>query len=441
MKKSKILTIVPILATCFSLSGCSEPISTENGLDGVYAAIDAINATDYRSQINTMVYYTKASYTEPFAVPAEFVAEPCDENAVTPKAADTRVINDEVLTRIDFTNPDDMYYYNFTIRTFKYLTSYDNKTGTAGYTDTIVRFGYQFYKNDKGNYQLDMIGSRGIEKPKSLKLADYPYITPSTELNNLENLVTTGKNTFNKEQATVLFNELFTKIVEHNYRINRETVDLFESDKTGGYKYSATETSLEITENGVYEFDYKAPIITNSEIKITNIEKGQPVENSDLIKVSVSFSNGRKVEIEILESNFPEDLTPETYNTVSEIIPESNTWMVFDIDTKVPATETIVDGANVPVLNNTSAGLDKNQNINEKFTVSNKFWANTETKKAEGEREFSMVYGNYGFLTSSHISDERLSKEFLLNGCKKFYTSYYTTAEFNVEVPHVHGGK
>ena len=93
MNKSKILTIVPILATCFSLSGCSEPISTENGLDGVYAAIDTINATDYRSEIKTMVYYTKASYTEPFEVPAEFVADPSDENAVTPKAADTRVIN------------------------------------------------------------------------------------------------------------------------------------------------------------------------------------------------------------------------------------------------------------------------------------------------------------------------------------------------------------
>ena len=68
---------------------------------------------------------------------------------------------------------------------------------------------------------------------------------------------------------------------------------------------------------------------------------------SKLIKVNVEFSNGRKSEIEILESNFPEDLTPETYNTVSEIIPESNTWMVFDIDTKVPATEVIVDGSNV----------------------------------------------------------------------------------------------
>ena len=163
MKKSKYLAILPLLSVVVMASGCAEEIPTETGLDGVYSAIEKINSYDYKQDLKTIVYYTKASYNEKFEIPTEFEGQDV-------VAADFRVVEDEVNTRIDFTDPNDMYFYHFTARKYKYLTSYDNISGTAGYTDTIVRFGYQFYKNNNGSYVLEMVGSRGIEAPKSLKL-------------------------------------------------------------------------------------------------------------------------------------------------------------------------------------------------------------------------------------------------------------------------------
>ena len=438
MKKNRYLAIIPLLMSAFMVTGCAEPISTENGLSEVYAAIEKVTSSDYRSEINSMVYYTKATYNEPFNVNDVTYTPAPEQGEEKAVSADFRVVTDEVLTRIDFSNPNDLYYYNFTTRTYKYLTSYDNKVGTAGYSDTIVRFGYQFYKNSKGKYQLDMMGSRGIEKAKSLKLDNYPYINASTELSNVESLISTGINTFDNENAKVLFDEFFTKIVEHNYRINKDKVDTFESDGTHGYQYLASDTSFEIHEAGNFEFEYKKPSISTFDVTISNIEIGELNEESGTVKVSVKFSNGSKYDMELEPSRIPENFGPDKYNEVSYVEPSTNEWIVFDIETKIKSTDTSVEGSNQFVLLNQSAGLDKNQDITEKFNVNRKFWAKTEVEKAEGERKVNMVYGNHGFLTSSYINDERSTKEFVLGGCEKYYSSYYTTADFNVKIPHVY---
>ena len=432
MGKNRYLAILPILMTGVMISGCAEPILTDNGLNDVYNAIEKIQATDYRSEINSMVFYTKSTYNEKFVAPADYADA---------KNAGFRIVIDEVLTRIDFSNPDDMYYYNLTARTYKYLTNFDNVTGNAGYTDTLVRFGYQFYKNEKGNYTLQMVGSRGIEAVKSLKLEDYPYITPSNELKNIESTIkSTQKTSFNKEEATVLFNEFFTKIVEHNYRISNEVVDSFESDKTGGYKYYATDTSFTIQESGEFDFQYQKAATATRDVTVKEIKVGDPVEGTDYINVAVKFSNNKTANLQVQASDIPEDLTQETYNTVTYIDESTNTWYAFNIDTNIPSTELVVSGENAEVLINNTAGLDKTQSITEKFTTQNKFWANTEVVNGKGERNVTLEYGKYGFLTSSYMSDERASKEFIIpEGCAKFYTTYYTTAEYNVVVPHVFG--
>lgn len=440
MKRNRYLAVLPLLMTGILVTGCAQPISTANGMQDVYSAIEKIAESDYKEDIKTMVYYTKAVYNEPFSVSSvtEYTKAPDQEDKPV-VGADFRIITDEVLTRIDFTDPDDMYYYNITARTFKYLTSYDNKVGTAGYTDTIVRFGYQFYKNSKSdNYRLEMVGSRGVEKAKSLKLENYPYINASTELNNIEALIKEGTNTFTKEQAKVLFDEFFTKIVEHEYRINNDIVNVFENDGTKGYQYSASDTSFVIEESGNFEFDYKEPKITVYDITISDIIVGEKNEESDTYSVTIKFSNNVTRTYDVPADQIPENLGPDTYDQVSEIEPNTNTWIVFGNETKVSTTDSTVSGSGQYVLVNKSAGLNKEQNITQNFAAEKRFWADTEIKQGTAEREVKMVYGNHGFLTSSFINDERATKEVVLGDCTRYYTSYYTTADFNVEVPHVY---
>lgn len=428
MGKNRFLTILPLLMTGLMVTSCAQPISKDNYLENVYAAVEKVISTDYRKEIKNMVYYTDVSYNEPYELPEEYVGQ-------SVYVQDFRVVNDEVLTRIDFSNPDDMYYYNLTARTYKYLTSYDNVVGTVGYSDTIVRFGYQFYKTDSGKYQIDMIGSRGIEKPKSLKLENYPYINASAELQAVEETIKSGINLLTKEQATVLFNEFFTKIVENTYRISENTVNVFEGDQTKGYEYYATDTSFEIKESGEFDYTYDQAKITVSDVTISSVEHGDAVDG--LVTLTVTFSTGKVASVQVAEDHLPEDL--ENISSYAYVDSTSKTWIVCDIDTKVASTVSSVEGQMQDVLVNTRAGLDKNQNISETFAVNKKFWADTEDKEGKAHREVSMVYGKYGFLTSSHITDERTKNTFNLEGSGRFYTSYYTTADFNTEIEHVYG--
>ena len=83
--------------------------------------------------------------------------------------------------------------------------------------------------------------------------------------------------------------------------------------------------------------------------------------------------------------------------------------------------------------------VDKNQDITETFAPTMKFWAVNEKAQATGERNVKMVYGKYGFLTSTNIEDARSTYNFDFGSAERYYTSYYTTADFNVVVPHVYG--
>ena len=432
MKKSKYLAILPLLSVVVMASGCAEEIPTETGLDGVYSAIEKINSYDYKQDLKTIVYYTKASYNEKFEIPTEFEGQDV-------VAADFRVVEDEVNTRIDFTNPNDMYFYHFTSRKYKYLTSYDNISGTAGYTDTIVRFGYQFYKNNNGSYVLEMVGSRGIEAPKSLKLEQYPYITPSADLLSIESTIKSGVNKFNQEKATILFDELFTKIVENTYRINNSVVDTFESDGTNAYKYYATENSLSIEENGEFTFNYNKPKSQTLELTVSSIveAKQADVEYPVYTPYKVTFSDGTSVTVNIDNDNLP--TAEELANPASIVSTETGYFVVKGVETSKATTKIVIEGENKNVLVNTKASLDKNQDITETFTPTMKFWAANEKAQATRERNVKMVYGKYGFLTQTHIEDERSTYNFDFGSAEKYYTSYYTTADFNVVVPHVYG--
>lgn len=434
MKKSSLLACASLFMAGVLITSCAEPLSKENGLKDVYTAIDAIQNVDYKTDIKTAVYYTESTYYEHFTIDLEAAGFSPDTFH-----ADFRIVEDKTLTRIDFSNPSDLYYYNMTIRTFKYLTSYDDKTGTTGYSDTIVRFGKQFYKkNDK--YVLQNIGSRGIEATKSLKLDQYPYVD-AAKLSSIESSLASGINKFSLENGKILFDEYFTKIFENTYRINDSFVNKFQNDGTDAYEYFATESTFAFNCNKELEFDYYAPVFEEVDVTVKSITEVEgDYEEAAFIPFKVAFSNGKSVEILVPADSKPsaEDLAdPSKLVTIDE---ETKTIVVCGVNTEMNSTENILQGSKGKILKNSTAGLDKNSEIVETFVEANGFWAKTELAKSTGNREVNFTFNKSGFLTSSYIDDERIYKTFKFD-CDEFYTKYYTTADFNVDVPHVYKEK
>ena len=114
MKKSSLLACASLFMAGVLITSCAEPLSKENGLKDVYTAIDAIQNVDYKTDIKTAVYYTESTYYEHFTIDLEAAGFSPDTFH-----ADFRIVEDKTLTRIDFSNPSDLYALAISVSSYE----------------------------------------------------------------------------------------------------------------------------------------------------------------------------------------------------------------------------------------------------------------------------------------------------------------------------------
>lgn len=257
MKKSKYLSIIPLLAIVASTSSCSMPLVGESSnLSNVEDAINKVMAYDYSNEVKSISYYTVEKMREKFDVPQSIVdANPGVEFTNIGFRNTTR----QRVTRIDFSDKNDLYFYDYSTYEYQYIYSIDANSAKVAAESNSYSWGMQFYK-DNGKYHFEYSGIKGIGPFKSLMLDRYPYlITPEVE--RLNDVVSTSNGVLSMEDGTSLFNNYLVKIAEHDFRINSSIVEKYENDKTGGYKYTSDGISkFAIHESGLYDVNVLTPI-------------------------------------------------------------------------------------------------------------------------------------------------------------------------------------
>ena len=262
MKKLKYLSIVPLLAIVATTSSCSMPlVGSSDNLDNVKSSIEKVMQYDYLKDIKSVSYYTIEEKREKFDVPQAIVDKYPDATITNIGFRDVRR---ERVTRIDFSDPNDLYFYDYSTYEFKYIYAFNKDSAQIAAESNSYSLGTQFYKKD-GKYYFEYSGTKGIASYKSLHLDKYPYLN-SADLASLEETVKNG-GALSIADGTSLFNNYLVKIAEHDYRINPSMVDKYESDKTGSYSYTSDGVSkFNISENKKLAFKYHdANVITNDD--------------------------------------------------------------------------------------------------------------------------------------------------------------------------------
>lgn len=254
MKPNKIVAFVPVLLVGTLLTSCAKVVGTSEDLSGVNAAINAINSKSYENEVKTISYYEITESKEKFVTPEEYA----DQDI---KNIGFRKVKNETITRVDFSNPDDFYFYEFTKVTFNYYVGFDSKNGSTIVEPTSYFLATQFYKKPgESNYHVERVNNRTIKGLDSLNLDKYPYLNKDA-LTEVNAKIESGATTLSNELGTILFNEYFRKILEHEHRINESIVSSFESDLTNSYEYLADGSTFIIHADKEVEFDTLSPIV------------------------------------------------------------------------------------------------------------------------------------------------------------------------------------
>lgn len=302
MKTKKIVAFIPLLLVGTLLTSCAKVVGTSSDLSGVDAAINKVASQNYSQEVKTISYYEITESKEVFSTPEDYAEQDITNIGF-------RRVKNESFTRIDFSNPDDFYYYEFKKVTYNYYVGFDSKNGSTIVKPSSYFLATQFYKKPGENiYHIERINNRRIKGIDSLNLDNYPYLNKEA-LADVNTVIETGATTVSKEQGTLLFNEYFKKLAEHKYRINKDIVNSYEADLTKSYEYSADDKTFIISANKEVEFNVLTPKVVEYN------EVGAPVYNSYEVNT-------------LAPKTMKNDETEPKYNV------EKNTWLELEDKTQ-----------------------------------------------------------------------------------------------------------
>lgn len=254
MKTKKIVALIPVLLASTVITSCANVVGTSLDLSKVDAAIDVIASKNYSSEVKNISYYEITESKERFETPAEYADQDITNIGF-------RRVKNEKITRIDFSNPNDLYFYEFTKVTYNYYVGFDEKNGSTIVKPSSYFLATQFYKKPGEDfYHIERVNNRRIKGIDSLHLDEHPYLD-AEKLADVNTLIETGTTAVSKEYGVTLFNEYFKKIAEHNYRINKDIVNNFEKDLTKSYEYKADDKTFIISANKEVEFNVLTPVV------------------------------------------------------------------------------------------------------------------------------------------------------------------------------------
>ena len=373
MKKINYLAIMPLFAAVTMISSCSVPVVGESGnMSNVEESINKIVATDYRETVKNISYYTIEKRRENFVVPQSVI----DKN---PNASITNIgfrdVSRQRVTRIDFTDSNDLYFYDYSTYEIGYIYAFDSKSGVVSAEKHSYSVGTQFYKKDN-KYYFEFSGTKGIGAYKSLHLNKYPYLD-ADELSSLETAVSKATNGLSLEDGTSLFNKYLKKIAEHDFRINMDIVNDYENDKTGIYNYKSNDKDKFVI-NGNEKCDF-------------NYLETKTIENEDGTVSYDSFQTNTLVPTRISKAYIDDNFEPIIENVVKV---QKNNWITLEEKAANPQSRYVN-------LNYTRGG-----------------WL--ESGKVKDERT------SYNTYTISE-------------GAEYIISDLYIYADFNIVMPHVYG--
>lgn len=234
MKKRNIL-LVSLIST-FALSSCTQFISKNyDNKEKLLESIDKINSYDYTKDFTSILIYAQSKYK------SEYDFGDYDSLG---NHKDFAIINETEVFKLDFSNRDDLYIYDYTVREYLFVTGYNNMTGKANYSPISgVVTGYQFYKNNDKYIYNEYVNTK-IKEIKSLDL-DKSYIDESKkdELKALEGKFSSG---LTNDEGKLLFDYYLMPEIEHNFRINEDILDNYVNDKSDIYEFSGNDKEFVI---------------------------------------------------------------------------------------------------------------------------------------------------------------------------------------------------
>lgn len=261
MKKSNLLFIIPALFCGAATScGAGELIGTSSDLSNVYSTAEKV-ASSKNGTVKNIEYYSVKETKERFEVPSDLQAANPDVDIYN---IGFRLKREERLTRIDL-NPNDYFYYDFNTVEYTYYKGY-TQDGSVSVEKLTLYEGWQFYKDAKANkYVVQYYGRERINDATEFFLEDYPAIQASAELLAVESNLDKNKGKLSLDDGKIAFEQFFLKVAELDFKIDSHTINDFESDKTGGYEYYATDTTFSIKANKELPVSYNSAIGTEGE--------------------------------------------------------------------------------------------------------------------------------------------------------------------------------
>lgn len=256
MKKISTLLLLSAI-TCLCVTSCAEVVSENlDDVDAIKESLNRINSYNYKQDFTTMSLYSKEVSKERFSLP-----EDASDELKSAATTGYTVVNKENVFRLDFSDSNDYYIYDFESISYSYLTSFDNKSGRPAYEVSPIRQGYQFYKANKRGageryYFEEFSTLTGTMTITDLDLDSFALISDEhiSELEIIEDSLL-EKNYLTVEQGKNFFEWYLMPIVEKTYRINYDIILNYQSDGTNAYTYSATEKGFFINTDKELEFE------------------------------------------------------------------------------------------------------------------------------------------------------------------------------------------